>query len=372
MSLLLCSARPPHLLALALSSAVLLSACGSGSDDTNAETVTMPSAQRYMGDWFAYETTTTQTVGGTGVSQTAQTRYVHQVNGDGSSVRVDSYGGGSTSLRATRNYDAQSRQVSNVRTTAICTYAPAVAYAPTPGTAASQAQSINSVETCTPPGGTASLGTDVGTTTVLGAESRTIPLGSFSTVKYQSIYTYTPSGGAGAWRYNETCWVDRSMGRSVECYFDTSYTPTGQTAPTFASTQVFRLVAYSFNGAAAVGPAVRRFAGTWDLSLKRATGSSISACTLTVDLAGLVSGSCPGVGVSASASTPPATLQTLSLTGTVSATGALSLTAPEGLTVSGSLTSPIAGSGNWVSSVYLSESTASAGVNAGSWTGSHR
>jgi hypothetical protein len=156
----------------------------------------------------------------------------------------------------------------------------------------------------------------------------------------------------------ETCWVDLVTGRAVECSSTWRTVPTGQTTATAAGTRTDRLEAYSIGGKAAVGPAVRRFAGYWQFTF---TGGSQGGCdNVQVETSGRITGSCRLRSAAGVYSTP------FTVGGSVAADGTLNVTTKDGSTVSGSFSSPIAGSGTWRSV----DSTGS--TRTGSWTAVHQ
>ena len=213
------------------------------------------------------------------------------------------------------------------------------------------AYSAASAESCaTQPNGTASVTNLSVTSGSQAAESKTIPVGTFSTFKYAQ--TLTASSTTSTTTTSETCWIDKATGRTVECTSSYNTVPAGQTTPSASGTTLFQLQAYSFRGQAAVGAAVRRFAGYWNVAF---AGTSIGDCTnLLIDINGQISGSCRFL-TSAGVYAPSFTVS-----GSVSATGAATVTATTGASLSGSFASPEAANGTW------SNTGAS-----GTWTATH-
>jgi hypothetical protein len=150
----------------------------------------------------------------------------------------------------------------------------------------------------------------------------------------------------------ESCWADMVTGRTVKCDWTYSTTNAGQSSPSSAGSVAMVLQAYSFRGAAPVGPAVRRFAGYWSVTF---SGTGSGKCdNVLIDSNGSISGSCANL-VGGGYSAPWA------ITGVVDANGSASITAATGATLTGTFATPTNASGTWVN-----------GAANGSWAAVHQ
>ncbi len=324
---------------LAAAVAVLTTGCGGGGKDPEPEAPpTFTGLTTQMGDWYAYSSEITPTVGGGSPSVLYQTRTDAVVSGDGSRTQVRTFGTGN---RSTRTFNASGGLTGLQSGSTTCTYTGDARTSPPLGTRAGEAYRVNYTETCTSTGSsTAAVWLYAGNGTFNGVETRSLPVGTFSTFKYTVEYTITlQSGGtAEVSRWIETCWVDRQSGRAVECNQQFTSTPVGQSAPSRAETRRFVLDAYSYRGAPAVGPAIRRFVGPWVLKW-----FDRNTCTLTANNAGGLTGSCELIESSQPFSAGGGSYPTL-LSGSVQVDGSFSVSSSRGAVVSGQLTSPLSGS----------------------------
>lgn len=332
-----------------------LAACGGGGgsnspiappSNPNAYPTAMPAA----GDYFVYSSSVTPTLpAGSPPTERTVTRNFLIVNADGSLTRADTVS--TFNSLASRAYSADSALVSYTSGTLLCTFAPAYRSTPPRTSVVGDAYVATSTESCaTQPAGSPTTVSLSDSGNAQAVETKTIPIGTFTAFKYTQTLIATSSTSATT--TVETCWIDKTTGRTVECTSTYSTIPTGQATVTASGSTLFRLEAYSFNGQAPVGAAVRRFAGYWNVVFG---GSSTGDCSnLIVDINGQVSGSCrflTSVGVYAPSFTA---------SGTVTAAGAANLTATTGATMSGTFTSPGAASGSWTN-----------GSASGTWAATH-
>lgn len=319
--------------------AVLATGCGGGGKDPEPEAPpTFTGVTTQMGDWYAYSTEITPTVGGGSPSVIYQTRTDAVVSGDGSRTQVRTFSSGNRSTRSLSPSGALTGLQSGATT---CTYTGDARTTPPPGTKAGETYRVNYTETCTSTGSSVtSVWLYAGNGTFNGVETRSLPVGTFTTSKYTVDYTISlQSGGtASVSRWVETCWVDRQSGRAVECNQQFTSTPVGQSAPSRAETRRFVLDAYSYRGAPAVGLALRRFVGPWVLKW-----FDRNTCTLTANNAGGLTGSCELIESAFPFSAGGGTYPT-QLTGSVQADGTFSVSSGNGAVVSGQLVSPLSGS----------------------------
>lgn len=341
-----------------ISVALLVSACGGGggSDappaspavpaNPNAYPAVTPSA----GDWFVYTSTVTPTLpAGATATEGTITRHYRIVNPDSSITRADTRST-FTSL-ASSAFNSSGALVSYTSGTLLCNYAPAYRSGPPLTSVVGDAYSATSAESCaTQPNGTATvtnLSVASGSQVV---ESKTIPLGTFGAFKYTQ--TLVATSAASTTTTIESCWVDKVTGRTVECTSSYNTVPAGQTAISARGTTLFQLQAYSFRGQAAVGAAVRRFAGYWNVTF---AGTSIGDCAnLLIDINGQISGSCRTL-TSAGVYAP-----SYAVSGSISASGAATVTATTGASLFGTFTSPEAANGTWTNTGA-----------SGTWTATH-
>lgn len=338
-------------------SVALLAACGGGGSDPAPTTLPPPSnpnaypnVSPNAGDWFVYTSTVTPTLpAGTAPTERTITRHFRIVNADGSLTRAE------TTSRfnslASRAFNTAGAQVTYTSGTLICTYAPAYRSGPPLTSVVGDSFTATSSESCaTQPSGTATVRALSATGSNQSTESKTIPLGTFSTFKYSQTLVTTSS--ADVTTTLETCWIDRNSGRTVECTSTYNTVPAGQTTATASGSTSFRLEGYSFRGQAPVGAAVRRFAGYWNVTF---AGTSIGDCgNLLIDINGQISGSCRFL-TSAGVYGP-----SFSVTGTVGANGAATVTATTGASMTGTFTSPEGANGTWVNTGA-----------SGTWTATH-
>ncbi|MEY8689693.1 MAG: hypothetical protein AB9M53_07425 [Leptothrix sp. (in: b-proteobacteria)] len=337
-----------------MGTAVVLAGCGGGGSDTasnNTQTTpdVYPAAKPAVGDWFVYTSTTTPTLpaGQTPIQRTI-VRYFPAVNADGSLTRVDTTSLGS---RAQRSFDANRAIVSFTSASSQCNFVNPYRSAPPLASKVGDTYTANSTQFCTAlPSGIVSQLTIAITGSSVAIEDRIIPLGTFRTFKYTQT---TVSTSATSTVTNvESCWTDMVSGQTVECTTTSQTVPAGQSAVTASGSSSVRLEAYSFNNQAAVGSAVQRFSGLWNVALGGATTGD--CLNLFVADNGQISGACRLL-VSAGvygASFP--------VTGTVNAAGVVALTATNGATISGAFSSPVSAGGAWQS-----------GAVAGIWAASH-
>jgi len=340
---------------IAMSAAAVLAGCGGGGSDTasnnsQATPDVYPAVKPAAGDWFVYTSITTPTLpAGQAPTQRTIIRYFPTVNADGSLTRIDT--ASSVIPRAQRVFDANKAVVALTSASSQCSFVNPYRSAPPLASKVGDTYSANSTEFCTAvPSGTASQFTFALTGSSVAIEDRTIPLGTFRTFKYTQT---TVSTSATSTVTNvESCWTDMVSGQTVECTTTSQTVPAGQSVVSASGSASFQLDAYSFNHQAAVGSAVQRFAGLWNVALGgTVTGDCLN---LVVSDNGQISGSCrllvsPGVyGTS------------FPVTGAVNAAGVVTMSATNGATISGTFSTPVSAGGAWQS-----------GATAGTWTASH-
>jgi hypothetical protein len=326
-----------------LSSIVALGACGGGGSDSPpappppSNPNAYPSALPNAGDWFVYTSTVTPTVpAGSAATERTITRHFRIVNADTSLTRADTVS--TFNSLASRAFNASGALVTYTSGTLLCNYAPAYRSGPPSASVVGETYSTSSSESCaTQPNGSPTVRTLSVTGTNQPTESKTIPLGTFNTFKYSQTLVSTSTTSVTTTL--ETCWIDRNMGRTVECTSNYSTVPVGQTAPTAAGSTLFRLEGYSFRGQPPVGAAARRFAGYWNVTF---TGTTIGDCAnLLIDINGQISGTCRFL-TSVGTYGP-----SFAVSGSVGANGAASLSATTGASMSGTFASPENASGTW-------------------------
>jgi hypothetical protein len=338
-----------------LLTACLAASCGGGGSDTTSVTQlsnpnAYPSALPVAGDWFVYTSSVNTTLPvGTAATERTTTRHFRIVNSDGSLTRADTTS--TFNGLASRAFNTAGAIVSYTSGTLLCNYAPPYRSGPPLVSVVGDAFNASSSESCaTQPNGIPSVVALATTGTSQSVEARTIPLGTFNTFKYTQ--TLTSTSATAVTTTVETCWIDKATGRTVECTSTYSTTPIGQAAPTSKGTTQFRLEGYSFNGQAAVGAAVRRFSGYWNVTF---AGTTTGDCSnLLIDINGQISGSCrflTSVGVYGSPFT---------VAGSVSASGSATVTATTGAILSGTFASPAIANGTW-----------SNGAASGTWNAMH-
>ena len=339
---------------LACSLVSLLAACGGGGGDSGSSGTTpavatqntYPATVASTGDWYVYASTGQQTLPTASTSESSLTRYFKSVTADGKVQRVNLSSAGSQS---TRHYDAKGEISAVVYPDRTCEYTAGYRFSPLPGAAAGSTYSTSTVGTCHGTGAFSSAVVDRITVTgkAEGLETRSTALGTFQTFKRSHTITTTHADGGTA-TSNETCWDDVNTGAIVECVSTSSSTLKGATAPQNSSSSTLRLVAYGRSGQAPVGPAVRRFAGTWTVQF---SGDDSGSCTnVRVAVDGGISGTCAFGG------TVP-----FGVTGQIADNGAVTVNVDNGARLIGTAGTPLAALGTWT-----------LGSARGSWTASHQ
>jgi hypothetical protein len=338
--------------------AIATASCGGGgsSDTTSTTPAPVVNANAYpsmlsnAGDWFVYTMTVTPTLpAGTAPTERTITRYFRIVNTDGSLTRADTTS--SFNSLASRAFNTAGALVSYTSGTFLCNYAPAYRSGPGLNSLVGDNYNSNATESCaTQPNGAATTSALSTSGTNQPNETRSIPVGTFSTFKYSQ--TLITTSATATTTTLETCWIDKVTGRTVECTSSYSTTPTGQASATSSGTNHFRLEGYSFKGQTAVGTAVRRFAGYWNVNF---TGTSTGDCAnLLIDINGQISGSCRFLTSAGVYGTP------FNVSGSVAGNGTATVTATTGASLSGTFTSPIDANGSWTN-----------GAATGNWNATH-
>ena len=214
-----------------------------------------------------------------------------------------------------------------------------------------QTYNATNSETCTFTGSsvpsTATMTTN-GTTDAI--ESVTTAAGTFRAFKYTATYVHTNANYVAT--TVETCWTDMVLGRAVKC--STSYTTvqTSDQSVIAAGSSTSELTAYSVAGAAPVGSTLPRFVGSWRVNFAGAATGYCSSVSVTT--AGAISSACVRTDGSGSV------IGNFTVSGSVDVNGVVTVTGSDGSTLTGSLTSPTAGTGAWVN-----------GSMSGTWTATH-
>ncbi len=319
-------------LAAAWVACLQLTGCGGGGSDDAAASApapapapaatAYPSVKPAEGDYYVYQNSVTTSVpAGTAPTSSNTVRYYVNVDADGTLVRADV---GSSATRFTRFYTAdgaQTRVEPDVGTN-VCTYAPAYRNTPLAGTLPGTSYNFSSTITCV----TSGTSSSVVAGTYAAAESITLPVvGTFTAAKYS--YRDTTTGTTGVTTADTTCWTDIATGRLLKCDTTSSFVPAGQTSPTNVRATAFVLSAYQRVGSAPVGDTRQGLVGKWDIL---DTGGGV--CEGTLAAGGVYSGNC--------------TRGNTTFTGSVDNTGHVNGTTSDGTTITGTLDSPVSGSGS--------------------------
>lgn len=326
---------------LACSLVSLLAACGGGGGgDEGALATTYPSTGPTAGDWYSYTQTTQRTVPSASTSTYNYTRLYGSVGADGSgSYRETS----AESTVTTTVFDSAKATISYGGG---CSYSPAYRANPPLGASAGTTYSSSAARTCLSVPAQYTSATVAVTGKADGPERHTIPLGTFNTFKHTKTVTSTVPTETSV--VTMTCWDDMSTGTTVECSMEAKTTPTGATSPSSVSTSRILLAAYGRSGHPAVGPAVRRFAGTWRVQFSGDDSGNCSNVRVAVD--GAISGTCAFGGAGS-----------YGVTGQIADNGAVTVNVNNGAQLTGTAGTPLAASGNWT-----------LGNLRGSWTASHQ
>jgi len=289
-----------------------------------------PSVRRNVGEYFVYmvmrdQSSSTPAVYTYTVTPTA-------VAQDGSYTVVETYS--KDWKLSTYMYDSGYAESFYSEGTYSCNYTPSYRAAPPLTVQAGDVYSASSTSSCIQSGTSTTTALSVNGTAV-GPEIHTTALGSFSAFKWTNAKVSTPQGGPTE-TTNSTCWTDEASGRLIECDYATSGSPSGTRSET--------LIAYSYKGQTH-GAIIMRFAGYWTVNY---TGSGSGSCNVVVDVSGSMSGSCTS------------SQGAFTVTGTVDSAGNMAASGSNGASLSGTMTSPTAGSGSWTNTGA-----------SGTWTATH-
>jgi hypothetical protein len=330
----------------------LLAACGGGGGGgggggaagaTAAPAATTPitRTEAQVGDYFVYSTTTTQTLPAT-AQPTAYFRtdsYLSIAN-DGTSQRVSTYSNGIAAAQS--NLDVNDGQVGRILVNggSTCSYTPALQTSPPYPRSVGQTWSGSSVSTC----GT-TTGTFTHTGKIVAHEPLVVPAGTFDS--YRAEITGMSVTSTSSVAQQLTCWYSVQRGAMLKCDYITTQTPATSTTPNSVASNSAVLTGLGGPTRVAQGNVLARFTGSWRIQY---TGSSSGNCAqLEVTTSGGISGSCTA-----------ASSATFNVTGSVNDFGAVTLALSTGGSLTGTLTTPYAGLGNWTD-----------GSLVGTWTASH-
>ena len=340
---------------LASAVALVLSACGGGGDssptaptgttgnspiDAARAATVIPAA----GDWSVYTFSRQASP-----SPAATETLVHSVasgSTEGAYTRVET---GTYHGRETFNFGADGTLQSSTSLQQ-CTLSPGLRTAPSRQASIGSVWSGSSTKQCvvTPTKTPLSVITVSITGKVESLENRTVPAGTFATLRYTSTQsevfeTYTVVT-------EKTCWMEQGTGRMIECDSTEKYLyKVPQPTPAAPVRTRLWLEATGIDGGESVGPSIRRFVGSWPVSF---SGSDSGSCSpVMVDADGNFSGTCYAGGGRTR----------FTIKGAVNAQGVLNATASTGAVFTGNLISPREGNGTWVMP---------SGAQ-GSWTATH-
>jgi hypothetical protein len=334
-------------LALGTGAALLaLTACGGGSSSGgNSVANVYPNVNPTVGDYYAYQDTVTVGTGFTAPNPSVYT-FVRYYTGSSPIGRTDydsrSDGTSANFLKSIRAYDTNQKETTYTFGSTTCAFNPAFGLTPPLGATPNSTFSATSVRTCT--GGTASTDNYTLTGTAVGLEDLTIVAGTFKAFKYTA--TRTIKNASNESTSTGTFWTDGVTGRALKSVLNVKVNTTGSTALIADTTFTTELISHNAQSLGSSAATVKRFSGGWTVPY---TGAVTGSCAMTIAAAGTITGSCTGTGNSPSVS------------GTVSSAGALSVQLSDGTQITGTLSSPGAGSGTWVN-----------GTASGNWTASHR
>lgn len=329
------AARVARLVAAALLAAGL-SACGGGGGGggSDAGTPAAPTgpvltarADLTVGEYMVYDKL--QTNHNTGVTP-VMVKLTWMFDRVGATVRKKETAYGTSSRLWT--YDATSA-LASVSSGGLesCTYAPGLQFSPPYPRWVGQTWNITSTMNC-------SSTTSQQQGRVVAREPLTLPIGTFDSLRVER--TGVDIGGTYRSDVIETCWYDTARGFVLRCETDYTYRH-GAAGSTTGWTDVWVLSGMGGPGRAPTGFVLARFSGDWEMAY---AGSPAVVCNrLQVSPDGSVSGAC---------STAPS-----GGFGTVNTHGALSITLQNGMTLTGTLSTPDSGSGTWT-----------LGASSGTWT----
>jgi hypothetical protein len=342
------------LLASITALALLTSACGGGSSGTPgaanppaAAANVFPSVDPTVGDYVVLQETVTAAAGTTLPTPSVYS-FARTYTASSPIARIDfdsrSDGPSLNFLKSNRSFDIDGKEITSTTAGVTCTYAPALATFPAKGALPNSSFSSSSVKTCSASG--AGLTTDniTITGTAVGLEDVTVPAGTFKAFKYTSTRITRNATNQGT--SVGTFWVDTVSGRTIKYVTNLKGIIIATGASTADLTYTTEMVAYRVLANNTGFASAKSFSGGWTVAF---TGSAAGVCNLTVTASGAMSGQCNGNGGSPSAS------------GGVSDAGALSVLLSDGTRITGSLSSPSAGSGTWAN-----------GTATGTWTASHK
>ena len=180
---------------------------------------------------------------------------------------------------------------------------------------------------------------------VVAEESITTKAGIFDTYKY--TFDTSSTNSSGFTQESGTCWRDKALNRNVACDSRQAFTTAGASTPRYIRDITQRLTSLDIPGYSQTNPSAERFAGSWRL------GWTGGLCLFNLPTSGSFS---DGVCVLDNDS-----VNTVAMSGTVSADGKFSATLVNKMSFAGSFADLIATTGSWRTSNGI----------MGTWTAFH-
>ncbi|MBX3626608.1 MAG: hypothetical protein KF892_16425 [Rhizobacter sp.] len=319
--------------ALAIVPALGLISCGGGGGGDDA-----PPPALMAGDYYVYDYSFTPA--GSSTSSYRNITTISSVAPDGTNLRVGTSSLAIASYTAYLN-SAQVGYMTSVNGSINCQFSPPAQVAPPSPRSVGQSWSVTST---TSPSGCNGVIQTTQSGQVVAREAITVPAGTFETYRVTRQASNTLSATTSN-QQTSTCWYAVDRGYVVRCDFNTTTTTSGSIT-TSTSTQVLSAIGGPVR--ASQGSTVSRFQGAWRVGFNG--GVSGNCPSLLISSSGNVSGTCNVTGGAS-----------FTVAGTVTPSGSVSLSLSTGGSLTGSLSTPYAGSGTWVDS-----------GTSGSWTASHQ
>lgn len=184
---------------------------------------------------------------------------------------------------------------------------------------------------------------------VVAEENITTKAGTFDTYKY--TFDTSSRSSSGFTQESGTCWLDKTLNRNVACDSRQAFTTAGASTPRYIRDITQRLTSLDIPGYSQTNPSAERFAGGWRLGW---TGTAGGLCLFDLPTSGSFSG---GVCVFNNDS-----VNTVAMSGTVSADGKFSATLVNGMSFTGNFADLTAATGSWRTN----------SGTTGTWTASHQ
>jgi hypothetical protein len=331
----------------------LLAACGgggggggAGSDGSAAASATTPITltETQAGDYFVYSTTQTLPTATQAQTYNETTSYLSFATDGTHQLVFTTEGAPAYQATLNANDGILGNNDAIGGTSIACPNVPALQGVPPYPRSVGQTWSSSTKQTCR---------TITSTQTISGEikarEQLVTPLGTFDSyrVTRTSQFVFSSANFTTAPLLDQsTCWYEVQRGVKLRC--ESTYTTPSTSPSTPATTTSITTTLTGLGGPhrASLGNVLARFAGSW--RVQYSGGTSGDCAQLAVTASGSISGSCTAT-----------TGASFNVTGSVNNSGAVTLALPTGGSLTGTLTTPYSGQGNWTDGSFSGTWTAS-------------